>query len=400
MSTYDSVTIDLDNGLISSAIALGFFAVLKFWNYKSSSSALLKLRNAKTISVSGLRHLLSSSTEKNQLVVVRGFVQAGPKRWFSLQPNILESSTASGKIQGVVLLTTQARSVHHVWNGPSMGCTSYLGGVSTSFTKVPSFLLAGRKGSDSSSDCVTVNLSALNYDHLPLTTIFDRLGSLNAICFPMPLPVKSLLGHAYPFGLCLREKFLPLNFAMNHPGLLEEKILPLGKEISVVGIGTSEYGNVEIKPCDELTYFLSDLTKDQMIVELAHKTNYLLLSAIFLGSLSLGAIAYALMIGSQRFEEKMQERRQVEQRRLAEERRQVEQMSQVQQPMRNDVEEGIMAIPEELLCVVCYSERRGSAFVPCGHVVCCRACAPTVIARDRKCPICRQHIHKSMKVYT
>ncbi|PIA34279.1 hypothetical protein AQUCO_03800101v1 [Aquilegia coerulea] len=358
MSTYDSITLDLDDGLITSAIALGFLAVLKFWDFHSYSSALSKLRDARTVSVSGLRHLLSCSTEKNHLVVVHGFVQAEPKRCFSLQPNILESSTASGKTQGVVLLKTQARSVYHAWKGPSMGCTSYLGGVSTSITKVPSFLLAGRKGSDSSSDCVTVNLSALNHDHLPLTTIFDQLSSPNATCFTLPLPVKSLLGHAYPFGLCLQEKFLPLNFAWYHPGLLEEKILPLGKEISVVGIGTSEYGNVEIKPCDELPYFLSDLTKDQMIGELAQKTNYLLLSAIFFGSLSLAVIAYAVMIGCQRFEEKTQQRRQVQQ-----------QMTQVQQSLRNDVvEEGMEALPEGLSCVVCITRGRRAVFEPCSFL--------------------------------
>nr|GLL49331.1 E3 Ubiquitin ligase family protein isoform 2 [Ipomoea trifida] len=76
-------------------------------------------------------------------------------------------------------------------------------------------------------------------------------------------------------------------------GLLhEEKILPLGKHITAVGICSSIRGIPEIKSCNSLPYFLSERTKDQMIVELAFKTKVLLWSWVVFGSLAIGILSY------------------------------------------------------------------------------------------------------------
>lgn len=57
-------------------------------------------------------------------------------------------------------------------------------------------------------------------------------------------------------------------------------------------------------------------------------------------------------------------------------------------------------IPDGELCVICLMRRRRSAFIPCGHLVCCQSCALSV-ERDLspKCPVCRQAIRNSVRIY-
>ncbi|KAK4354529.1 hypothetical protein RND71_026723 [Anisodus tanguticus] len=57
-------------------------------------------------------------------------------------------------------------------------------------------------------------------------------------------------------------------------------------------------------------------------------------------------------------------------------------------------------VPDGQLCVICLMRRRLSAFVPCGHLVCCQCCALSV-ERDLapKCPLCRQTIRSSVRIY-
>lgn len=45
-------------------------------------------------------------------------------------------------------------------------------------------------------------------------------------------------------------------------------------------------------------------------------------------------------------------------------------------------------------CSVCVKSRRNVLFVPCGHVTCCEACAPTV----ERCSICQQEIDSKVVV--
>lgn len=57
-------------------------------------------------------------------------------------------------------------------------------------------------------------------------------------------------------------------------------------------------------------------------------------------------------------------------------------------------------VPDGQLCVICLTRRKRAAFVPCGHLVCCQRCALSV-ERDLapKCPLCRQTIHSSVRIY-
>lgn len=57
-------------------------------------------------------------------------------------------------------------------------------------------------------------------------------------------------------------------------------------------------------------------------------------------------------------------------------------------------------VPEGQLCVICLMRQRRSAFVPCGHLVCCPRCALSVERElSPKCPVCRQTIRSSVRIY-
>ncbi|OMO66122.1 Zinc finger, RING/FYVE/PHD-type [Corchorus olitorius] len=173
-------------------------------------------------------------------------------------------------------------------------------------------------------------------------------------------------------------------------GLLnEEKILPLGKEITAVGICGFNNGVPEIKSCKELPYFLSDKTKDQMMLDLAFKTKILLWSGVVFGSLSIGILGYAFVRNWKKWKEWRQRRAQQSIQAITDEA-----TSEI------TVDEDTGDIPDGELCVVCLMRRRRSAFIPCGHLVCCQRCAISVEREVMpKCPVCRMSIRSSVRIY-
>ncbi|KAJ0492000.1 putative transcription factor C2H2 family [Helianthus annuus] len=175
-------------------------------------------------------------------------------------------------------------------------------------------------------------------------------------------------------------------------GLLdEEKILPVGKEITAVGLVSLKNGTPEVSACNDLPFFLSNMNKAQMVMELDFRTKVLFWSGIVVGSLATGILGYAIVRNWNRFKE-WRQRRQIQRQNAAEENNEAE----------ADVaaEEDIGEVPEGQLCVICLMRQRRSAFVPCGHLVCCPRCALSV-ERDLspKCPVCRQTIHSSVRIY-
>ena len=50
---------------------------------------------------------------------------------------------------------------------------------------------------------------------------------------------------------------------------------------------------------------------------------------------------------------------------------------------------------ERLNCAVCLVEQRAVAYVPCGHVACCRTCAPKMDT----CPLCKAVVRTRVPVY-
>ncbi|KAK9281647.1 hypothetical protein L1049_004550 [Liquidambar formosana] len=361
-------------------LALAYIAVRSFLKFASTSSALRKIDDAPSVRVSDLRSLLSSSTDEaepsdGKLVIVRGNVDmksAVDGNWKSLRPNVLVSHESGEK--GVVLQRTQTY-IYNEWRG-FFGWTSDLRAVfgrswkeqeSTSLRTVPFILV--ENGQWPQSDYVIINLVGSRHP-LPLTTVYHQLQPINASPYTF---LQALFGHEYPVGL-----------------LDEEKILPLGKDISAVGICSSNNGIPEIKSCKDLPYFLSDMTKDQMVVDLAFRAKILFWSGIVLGSVSVGILGYAVLRNWNRWKAWRQYRRFQRSSRDA--------SDDVDAQVTADEEAG--DVPDGELCVICLLRRRRSAFVPCGHLVCCQRCALSVERElTPKCPVCRQTIRNSVRIY-
>ncbi|KAK6264282.1 hypothetical protein QUC31_012420 [Theobroma cacao] len=360
-------------------VALAYAAVRTIFRFKSTSTALRKIRVSPSLGVADLRSLLeedqSDSTEE-PIVVIRGAVEARSagdgRSWKSLRSNVLVSQESGDK--AVIIQRTQTY-IYHEWRG-FFGWTSDLRAIigrswnkkeSTSMRKVPFILVEG--GQWPQSDCVIVNMDGSKHP-LPLTTVYHQLQPINASPYTF---LQALFGHEYPVGL-----------------LDEEKILPLGKEITAVGICSFNNGVPEIKSCKELPYFLSDKTKDQMLLDLAFKTKILLWSGIVLGSLSIGILGYAFVRNWNKWKEWRLRRFQQSAHAAPDDA-----TSQI----AGDEEAG--DVPDGELCVICLMRRRRSAFIPCGHLVCCQHCAVSVEREVvPKCPVCRMAIRSSVRIYS
>ena len=62
-------------------------------------------------------------------------------------------------------------------------------------------------------------------------------------------------------------------------------------------------------------------------------------------------------------------------------------------PMEQSVAEG--AEGDADACAICMIAAKEMAFIPCGHMACCRTCAP----QCSTCPICRTPITQRLRVY-
>ena len=54
---------------------------------------------------------------------------------------------------------------------------------------------------------------------------------------------------------------------------------------------------------------------------------------------------------------------------------------------------------EDNTCVVCFSEPRTHAFIPCGHKCICEACGKKVMKKDQLCPMCRDPASQIFKIF-
>ncbi|OMO70644.1 Zinc finger, RING/FYVE/PHD-type [Corchorus capsularis] len=384
MSSYDQALASLISQIAFSfdgavlGVALAYAAVRTIFRFKCTSTALRKIGGAPSVRVADLRSLLeeerSNSTEE-PIVVVRGAVEARPATdglsWKGLKSNVLVSQESGDK---AVIIQRSQTYIYHEWRG-FLGWTSDLRSIlgrswtkkeSSTMKTVPFILVEGGKWPQ--SDSVIVNMDGSRHP-LPLTTVYHQLQPINASPYTL---LQALFGHEYPVGL-----------------LNEEKILPLGKEITAVGICGFNNGVPELKSCKELPYFLSDKTKDQMLLDLAFKTKILLWSGVVFGSLSIGILGYAFVRNWKKWKEWRQRRAQQSIQAITDEA-----TSEI------TVDEDAGDIPDGELCVVCLMRRRRSAFIPCGHLVCCQRCAISVEREVMpKCPVCRMSIRSSVRIY-
>jgi hypothetical protein len=60
-----------------------------------------------------------------------------------------------------------------------------------------------------------------------------------------------------------------------------------------------------------------------------------------------------------------------------------------------DLEQENQRLKDLRTCKICMDNEIGVVFLPCGHLICCVQCAPSL----RDCPLCRQSIHGTVKTY-
>jgi len=60
-----------------------------------------------------------------------------------------------------------------------------------------------------------------------------------------------------------------------------------------------------------------------------------------------------------------------------------------------DLEQENRRLKEARICKICMDNEIGVVFLPCGHLICCVQCAPSL----KDCPLCRQPIHGTVKTY-
>lgn len=377
VSLLSQLALSFDGAVLGFAVA--YVAVRSIRKFTLTSAALRKITAAPSVSVSDLRSLLTETDENSdgnsdegKIVIVRGTIDAKNAvdgSWKTLWPGVLVSSESGDK--GVVLQRTQT-CIYNEWKG-LFGWTSDLRAIflrswrqqeSTSLRKIPFVLID--VGRPSNPEYVVVNMDGSSHP-LPLTTVYHKLQPIN----PPPYTfLQALFGHEYPVGL-----------------LDEEKILPLGKDVSAVGLCSLRNGIAEIKSCNDLPYYLSELSKDQMIVDLSFKTKVLFWSGILLGSMSVGIIGYAVVRNWNKWKQWKQQR-QLQQRR--------QQPIEPVPPTDDEIED----VPDGQLCVICLMRRRRSVFIPCGHLVCCQGCAISVESEVApKCPVCRQEVRDSVRIF-
>lgn len=59
------------------------------------------------------------------------------------------------------------------------------------------------------------------------------------------------------------------------------------------------------------------------------------------------------------------------------------------------MEEQLRRLQEERTCKVCMDKEVNIVFIPCGHLVVCKECAPSL----RKCPICRGMVKGTVRTF-
>lgn len=136
----------------------------------------------------------------------------------------------------------------------------------------------------------------------------------------------------------------------------------------------------------------SALTKDQLVADLSFKTKVLMWSGLVFGTLAIGILGYSVGRNWNKWKEYRRQQRTQQQNNST---------STTSDSLADVVvDEEPEEIPDGELCVICLTRRRRSAFVPCGHLVCCQRCALSVEREvSPKCPVCRQTIRSSVRIY-
>lgn len=57
-------------------------------------------------------------------------------------------------------------------------------------------------------------------------------------------------------------------------------------------------------------------------------------------------------------------------------------------------------MPPKVECVICHDGEVEQALIPCGHHCLCDGCSTHLMSVARKCPLCREPVHSTLKIYS
>lgn len=338
-------------------------AVASWVKYLAVSGQLRLVASATTASIADAHSLLSGDGAEPRIAAVRGYVRAHDK--FFRAPFSGEAGVVTKHTQ--MCLFTEWRGIFGwTFDLHALLFRSWKEQIVTSFRSVPFVLVSTELGNP--TGVVHINVDKADQP-LPLTTVFHKLIPLETTPYTL---FQTIIGNGYPIAL-----------------LDEEKILPIGKKITAIGLcQAKDAESVEITSCPEIPFFLSELTKDEMQAQLASRARILFWGSIALGTLSVCLVGHAIYRGWTRIK-------------LRREARQARQMfEEAEDAIHRDDSSDDDEIGDGQLCVVCLRKRRRAAFIPCGHLVCCSECALTIERTPHPlCPMCRQDIRYMMRVY-
>ncbi|CAM0871567.1 unnamed protein product [Alopecurus aequalis] len=351
-------------GLGTAALAVASLA-----KYLAASGALRRIAEAPAVAIPDIRDSLLPGLGDGQsrLAVVRGIVRSPVGGSFLIPPGSREHAVITRHTQ--TCLFGEWRGIFGwTFDLHALFFKSLKEQIITSFRWVPFVLVDPEK----SSGMVHVKLDGTVQQPLPLTTVYHKLIPVEQNSYTL---FQTIVGNGYPIAL-----------------LDEEKILPIGKELTAIGLCRVNNRNVEITSCPDIPFFLSDLTKGDMEAEMSSRARAFFWITVALGTVSVGLLGHAIY----RFWERV--KRQREAREAQERFHQGDNEDDTADNGSSDDEPGEMG--DGQLCVICLRKRRKAAFVPCGHLVCCCNCAKRVELMDEAlCPVCRQDIQYMLRVY-
>ncbi|KAF7041057.1 hypothetical protein CFC21_050893 [Triticum aestivum] len=352
-------------GLGTAALAAASLA-----KYLAASGALRLIAEAPALAIPDLRYSLLAGLGdgESRLAVVRGLVRSPPGGTFLIPPGSREHCVVTRHTQ--TCLFGEWRGIFGwTFDLHALFFKSLKEQIITSSRWV-SFGLVD-PASEKSGEMVHVKFDGAVHQSLPLTTVYHKLIPVEQNSYTL---FQTIVGNGYPIAL-----------------LDEEKILPIGKEITAIGLCRLKNRSVEISSCPELPYFLSDLTKGEMEAEMSSRARFFFWVTVALGTVSVGLLGHAIY----RLWERVKRHREA---REAQERFHEADNEDDAGENGSDDEPGEMG--DGQLCVICLRKRRRAAFVPCGHLVCCCNCAKRVELMDEPlCPVCRQDIQYMLRVY-
>ncbi|KAL1218926.1 E3 ubiquitin-protein ligase SPL2 [Cardamine amara subsp. amara] len=284
LSILSDIALSFDGAILGLTLAYG--AVRSVFKYVSSSAALKKIKEAPEVSVSDLRSLIPASDEQSEtgehgtshdqrIIVVRGIVKPKLTGDGSHKNNVLISPETGDK--ALIIQRTQTyvysgwKTLFQLSNGHRFLLDRSLPKQGADFMRMVPFVIVG-KDQQPLSNFLVVNMDG-SRQPLPLTTVYNRLQPINSSSYAF---LQALFFPEYPVGL-----------------LDVEKILPPGRDITAVGICSFNNGVPEIKSCQDLPYFLSEMTKDTMILDLMQQTRVIFWSSVIMGVVSVGILSFA-----------------------------------------------------------------------------------------------------------